>query len=1510
MHNPFTYLAKKIDTSIQWRLVVYIAVPVISIVVLLMSIAISYFISRSEYEIRENEYSQFLRTGERLSLQLNDMQSLAIRIAEFISGQSIARDEVIYQLVITNVSADNLVFGSAIAFASGTFPGREGLFAPYAFRQNGGISTLDIGELTQNSGYQYDSGEHFWYSGPQQSGEALWTAPYFDEGAGNVLMSTYSVPFQRDGEFLGVATIDIALESVFRTLQLVSETEYVVTPDGQFVYHPDSEQIITGSLNDISSAYPDEEVSKVVNAIADNSSSELEVRDRDGRRFWVMYYQLPENDWLYLKFVDVSRVMSSVYQQWAYVILIAAVSILVLIALIWLIAGSITRPISILHGVTERVSNGEEIGEISLPGNDEISRLGVMLNRMFQVVNRKSDELEREVSERTEALEQAQTESMTQRDLIEATLNGVSTGIIMYSSDLKILACNKKYFDLSGLSERDWHDQSILDMKIEMYRTVIKKDYDVDAIRKRMLRRDEYTFTIDLPDGRVIEVKHAPMKSRDGFIRTFDDVTEREKHQSQLQSRIDELAEARLASLNMMRDAEAARKQIHESQQLLEGFVENSGAVIFAKDAEGRYLLVNKEWEKVVGEKREDVIGRTDAEFMAAEVAREFMENDRKVMQEKAVHRAYESPDSIRTFLSLKFPLYDMSGAVNGIAGISTDVTEQKALEKKLAEERERLDLALRGGNLGFWEYEVESGHVALSNMYREILGYKDYEEGLEANIDVSEWVALIHPEDQKLATSSLQSYIESDAIEYRVEYRVRAADESWRWILVVGRSDASRVAGSVGRMLGVMIDITDLKDLEAQLRVAKEAAETAAAAKANFLASMSHEIRTPMNAVIGMVDLLRQTEMDDDQMHMLQTVSDSGQSLLTIINDILDFSKIEAGRLELEQIPLQLAELVEGSAQTVAVNARAKGVRLITYIDPELPQFVFGDQVRIRQILINLMGNAIKFTDQGGVHVTVKQIKRSDEAITVKMSVRDSGIGISDEAKRALFTAFMQAESSTTRKYGGTGLGLSICERLTSMMNGRIYVESELGAGSTFHVELPLRVSNKQIKEKASDLKGINVLLIVEDAFERETLTRYLEYWHATVLECASLSECIPFCLAAREENSPVDVVVLGASLDRGQVFTMKNIAEEAGLESVRFLALLQGKRTKARLKDDELVTIDVDPVSRSSFITAISICVGRASPEVHYHEEVESFGTGLAQLSPEEAAAAGRLILVAEDNATNRDVIGRQLKLLGYTFDMVEDGEQALTAWISGKYALLLTDCHMPVMDGFELTDAIRAREKNSAGHIDGDRFPIVAITANALQGEAERCLAAGMDGYLAKPVVLRELDAMINRWLPVSENPGNSQFKEDKAAVECKNQLSEPEQPDGTDIASAEDAAMKSDLSNKQDMVIDLSTLDELLAGDEEMISEVLEDFLEPTEAIVAEIFAAVRENSNEGVQHAAHKLKSAARSIGANALADLALTLETAGKNSEMAVIEEEIGQLTPLFEAVCDYIKQR
>jgi PAS domain S-box-containing protein len=792
-----------------------------------------------------------------------------------------------------------------------------------------------------------------------------------------------------------------------------------------------------------------------------------------------------------------------------------------------------------------------------------------------------------------------------------------------------------------------------------------------------------------------------------------------------------------------------AEENLSKNKQLLEGFIENSAAAIYVKDLEGRFILVNREFEKVTGFKRDKVIGYTDFDLYPDDM-KEIVDNIRKVDHEVVetgklvrAEEVVEYGEKATVFLSLKFPLFNIENEVDGVCGISTDITEQKELQK-----------------------------------------------------------------------------------------------------------DLSR---------------------------SKQAAEAAAEAKASFLAAMSHEIRTPMNGVIGMVDLLRQTELDGDQKQMLQTISNSGQSLLTIINDILDFSKIEAGKMDLESVPFSLSDVVEGSAQTIAPNAERKGVRLITYIDPELPQFVAGDPVRIRQILINLGGNAIKFTEEGDVVIRAEQCSTEDEdKIGIRFSVIDNGIGISEEAQEKLFEAFSQAESSTTRKFGGTGLGLTICKKLAEMMDGDIGVKSQLGEGSEFFATLSFNKSDKVlVNEQSQDMAVLRVLLVIGNEAEQAILKRYLEYWQAQVVTSMDLTTCIQDCKKAAKEDKPFDVVVIGPQWPREEQFSLREKAgNQKALAKTKFVSLLTGNRQRARLDSPESVCIDVNPLRRAAFLSAVAIAAGRASPEVHYEEKVEDLKTAGKAPTVEEARALGTLILVAEDNVTNRDVIGRQLKLLGYACEMAEDGKLALEAWRDNDYGILLTDCHMPNMDGFELTDAIRNDEQTS-----NERAPIIAITANALEGEAERCLAAGMDDYMSKPIDMKELREKLYKWMP---------------------------QPNET-VVTAADVDTSKTPAEKVDGPIDKNALQALFGDDEDLCKEILREFISPSKNIIEEFKIGLDQRSAEAVKQAAHKLKSSAASVGAIELAELCNKLEQAGKTDNWEIIDAEAPNLQPLMLEVENYI---
>ncbi len=642
-------------------------------------------------------------------------------------------------------------------------------------------------------------------------------------------------------------------------------------------------------------------------------------------------------------------------------------------------------------------------------------------------------------------------------------------------------------------------------------------------------------------------------------------------------------------------------------------------------------------------------------------------------------------------------------------------------------------------------------------------------------------------------------------------------------------------------------------KSLAAQaeeLRLARNAAEEATRAKSAFLAAMSHEIRTPMNGVVGMIDLLRETRLDDDQRQMTRTVRDSTFSLLNIINDILDFSKIEAGKLELEAIPLSIRDIMEGVAETLLPNATDKDLRLTLFIDPEIPASLLGDPVRVRQILFNLAGNAIKFTETRGANVGVVTL-RADRARStatdrksVCFQVSDTGIGMSAAALAALFQPFSQAETSTTRRFGGTGLGLSICKNLTDMMGGAIEVSSEPGAGSTFSVTLHFDCDDGDALDSAApDFAGLRVGVMLADAEVAGFVESYLSHWRATVAT-----------------GTAVDLLVVDDS------------GKGSAPPGLPVVILSDDRKAGKGLVSPGRVIVENHPLRRSAFIQGVATAAGRNSPERRQDDGALGLAGGKAP-SVEEAEVAGRLVLVAEDNPTNQDVIRRQLNLLGYAVEIAANGREALEAWRTRRFGLILTDFHMPEMDGFEFTTAVRAAEAAS-----GDHVPIIAITASVLHEETDRGRDAGVDDFLAKPLELEKLQRALAKWLP---RPADS-----KAVAVTP----EPTRSDAADGP------------------VEASVLMDMFGDDAATFREILTDFAGPATANAGEIRDAWAARSAAGVRGAAHKLKSSSRAVGANALADLCEALETAARAEDLAEIDGLAARLPELLREVLDYVE--
>jgi two-component system sensor histidine kinase/response regulator len=799
-------------------------------------------------------------------------------------------------------------------------------------------------------------------------------------------------------------------------------------------------------------------------------------------------------------------------------------------------------------------------------------------------------------------------------------------------------------------------------------------------------------------------------------------------------------------SFRTRRAAEQAWTRARHAEERFEAFMANSPAVAFIKDSDGRHRYVNQAFTAHFHWTAEETRGKTDADLWPAPASDAMRASDLQILATgKSMQYVQSLPDpegTLHYWLVLKFRLADESGQPR-IGGTAIDITLQQRAAELVARNEERYRTLFEEAPVAIHEIDAQGIVRRVNRAGCQLLGFSA-EEILGRH--ASEFVS---PDLRQMSMAAVSAKLLSLKPLEPYERRYQTKDDRTLTMEV----HESPILGESGARQGLrtfMVDLTARKEAQARLdafavalqeknvalAAALDAAHAATKLKSQFLANMSHEIRTPMNGVLGMTELLLATDLSEEQRTLARNVSQSGEHLLAIINDILDLSKIEADKFEVENLPFDLGQVVESAIDLLAPGMAAKGVELACFLAPDVPSRLIGDAARLRQVLLNLIGNAGKFTSQGEVSVRVTCQENAARHATLRVTVADTGIGIPRDAQSHLFDAFTQADSSTTRIYGGTGLGLAIVQRIVRLMHGKISVESAEGKGSTFWFTVTLeKDSAGQETYRDSSLTGSRLLIVDDNGTNRTILEHYARSWSMQPDCVASGAEALALLRERASQARPFHLALFDMQMPG---MDGAELAGEIGRdESLRDTQLVLLSSTGNLSVCDRLAARLSKPVKRRALFDCLSrLLHGTAG------RPASASGPNRPSAPAGGANLRGR-ILIVEDNPINQRVARLQVKQFGFESDIVEDGEEALAALERSEYTLVLMDCQMPVMDGYAATRELRRREAGTR------RIPVIALTANAYAADREACLAAGMDDYLSKPVTLQHLGQVLVRW-----------------------------------------------------------------------------------------------------------------------------------------------------------------
>jgi PAS domain S-box-containing protein len=925
------------------------------------------------------------------------------------------------------------------------------------------------------------------------------------------------------------------------------------------------------------------------------------------------------------------------------------------------------------------------------------------------------------------------------------------------------------------------------------------------------------------------------------------------------------------------------------SEARTRAIVDTAAEGIFTLDAAGRIDSFNAAASRIFGYAPAEIIGCSVATLLpegGQDLLAELPEPDAAGPIVKTLHREVQGrrKDGARFPLDLAVSTVRV-GERRTHTAIARDLSERRRTEEALEQERYLLHTLMDYLPDSIYFKDRESRFLRINRALALKFGLIDPAEAVgKTDFD------FFTEEHARQSFADEQELIRSGHPVIGLEEKETWPDGHDTWVSTTKmplRDGEGRICGS----FGISRDITERKQAEVELRKAKEIAESANRAKSEFLANVSHEIRTPMNGIIGMTELALDTDLSPEQRDYLNLVKTSADALLNVINDILDFSKIEAGKLDLDLVGFPLRDSLGDTLKTLAQRAHKKGLEVACHIAPDVPDDLTGDAGRLRQIIVNLVGNAIKFTDQGEVVVEVSTIDAespridprpapglpADSSILLHFAVRDTGVGIPAHKHEAIFKEFEQADTSTTRRYGGTGLGLAISARLVSLMGGRIWVESQVGKGSTFHFSARFGVephpTGRQEPRLSMDLQDLPVLVVDDNATNRRILEEMLRNWRMNPLVVDSGPAALSALESARQRGAAFALILLDAHMPDMDGFSLaERIRDHPGLAGSTVMMLTSGGQPGdiARCRDLGIAAYLLKPIKQSDLFDSLVTVLARSS-----------WGEEKTEEAPAPQGASRSLhILLAEDNAVNQRLALRLLEKRGHLVVVAGNGKEALAALQRQPFDVVLMDVQMPEMGGFEATAAIRQHERqhlSGAGQPKaGRRLPIIAMTAHAMKGDREKCLEAGMDGYIAKPIQAAELYNALEALVP----------------------------------AAAESPAPTPAGGNGAGEPIPWSQALARVGGDRDLLRELVQVFLDEFPAWVEKLRQAVAGRDAPAVQRLAHTVKGSLGQFGIEKACQAAQTLETIGQSGNLAgaegalgLLENELYRLEPVLVAV-------